>query len=120
MRIIAVENSPEEVNYLRQTISAAFPDSDCESFLDPFLAIKSYLASPADFAVFCRHMRIIDGFTFARILRSRQAEFTGVMLAQNPADSLDAEKFFLGYLVKPYDAADLKRQYEQLRQIRRE
>ena len=120
MRIIAVENSPEEADFLREMIGAAFPDSECESFLDPFLAIKSYLASPADFAVFCRHMRIIDGFTFARTLRSRQADFTGVMLAQDAAGRLDAEKFFLGYLVKPYNAADLKRQYEQLSQIRRE
>lgn len=118
LRIIAVENTADDADALREKIRIAFPDSDCECFLDPFLAIKSYRTLSADFAVFCRHMRIIDGFTFARTLRGLQADFTGVMLALDDGGRLDAEKYFLGYLIKPYEASDLKLQYERIRQLR--
>ena len=114
MRILAVENSEAALQVLKQQIGAAFPGEVCDGFSDPLLAIKSFLAFPPDLTVFCRDMRIIDGFTFARTLRCRYPDFTGVMLGEDESSRADAQKYFLEYLVKPADAAELKKTWEKL------
>lgn len=111
MRIIAVENTADDLDMLKAELSAAFPGSHCDGFSDPLLAIKAYLESPPDFTVFCKKMRIIDGFTFARTIRSHYAGFTGVMLAEDDSGRRDAQNYFLEYLVKPADAATLRQLY---------
>ena len=109
MRIIAIENSKKELDMLHQKIDAAFPGNSFEGFCDPFLAIRAYMTMPSDLTVFCRNMRIIDGFTFTRTLRKNYSRFTGVMLSEDENSRTDAEKYSLGYLKKPFEAADLRR-----------
>ena len=114
MRIIAVENSMADLTKLQNLLGDAFPGSQCRAFCDPLLAIKAYFECPPDFTIFCKNMRIIDGFTFARTIRSYDAGFTGVILAEDESSRQDADNFFLKYLVKPVDAAVLKHCYDNI------
>ena len=114
MRILAIEKTEDALKTLEQQIYIAFPGSCCEGFSDPLLAIKSFLVLPPDFTIFCKDMRIIDGFTFARTLRNRYMNFTGVMLADDDSSKTDAQKYFLEYLVRPVDALQLRQSWDRI------
>jgi DNA-binding response OmpR family regulator len=113
MRILALEKTKADLDILCDQIREAFPGMACVGFTDPLLAIKSYLAEVPDFTVFGRDLRIMDGFMFARTIRKRYPNFTGLMIAENEEGRRDAENFGLAYLVKPVSAL-------QIRNIRKE
>lgn len=114
MRILAIEKTEEDLNVLLDRIQDAFPESNCTGFTDPLMAIKDFMIQIPDFTVFCADMHPIDGFTFARTIRSRYPEFTGLMLGTDDSQKEDALKYSLDFLVKPVDSGQLKETWERM------
>ena len=116
MFILAVENSDEDLRTLKSQIRAAFPEDECKGFVDPLMAIKVFDERKPDFTIFSKDMWLIDGFTFARTLRRRYSDFTGVMISNDEGSRQDAVRFSLDYLVKPLDASELRRIWERMKE----
>jgi DNA-binding response OmpR family regulator len=115
MRIIAIEKTEEALAFLKGEIAQAFPQSRCDGFLDPLLAIQSYTREPAELTVFSMDMRIIDGFTYTRTVRNINRTFTGIVLLNKKEQLADALNYQLQGLVKPFTERELKDAWEKIR-----
>ena len=112
MRIMAIEKNEEALAFLENQIKSAFPESVCNGFADPLMAIQFYTRSPSDLTIFCLDMKIIDGFTFTRTMRNIERTFTGIVLAEDSSQLNDIRKYQLEGVVKPYGMQQLKDAWE--------
>lgn len=115
MVFVVVDNNKNDLDLLTQTIVAAVPKCQVQSFTDPLLSAKYICNNPVDMVFLADAMRPANGFKLLKVLRKNIPKLTVVMLSDSELNRVDAVHAGVDdYLLKPVSADQLSGVIKQL------
>ena len=116
MRILVVEDERAMLERLVECIAQVMPEAEICAFRIPSEGLQFARENPVDLAFLDVQMRGMDGIMLGRALREQYPQLNIIYVTAHTEHAFDAYQINAsGYLLKPIDPAELRRQLECLR-----
>lgn len=116
MRVLAVDDESVMLERLVDCIRQVLPDAEIYDFRAPSKALEFALQASVDIAFLDIQMRGMDGITLGAKLRAIQPNLNVIYITAYAEHAFDAYQLNAsGYLLKPIDPEELRRQIQCLR-----
>lgn len=116
MRVLAVDDESVMLERLVECIRQILPEAEIHDFRHPSKALEFAAQTPVDIAFLDIQMRGMDGITLGGKLRAILPQLNIIYITAYAEHAFDAYQLNAsGYLLKPVDPEEMRRQVECLR-----